>query len=309
MQGRERAPEKRGAPHVPVVTVSSGKGGVGKSSLVANLGTLLARQGVRVLLVDGDLGLANLDILLGVQTGATLEQLLGGTASLQEAVIGVEPNLWLLPAAAGLFELRDADRPTREKVLALFEDFPWEMDLILVDVGAGIQPNVLSLHSPLFESVIVLSPEPTSLTDAYSLIKLLRRHAGVTRASAIVNQVTDGMEGQQTFKKLKEVAGRFIDVELEYLGHCARDEKFLQAVMKRKSLLDLNRGGPGMQCLELLAKRLLSLVSRKAQLEAGRRGGAQRAGITLGRFQEEPAHYAPRNTAHFFGKVLGEVKA
>ena len=101
---------------------------------------------------------------------------------------------------------------------------------------------MLSLHQPEFESVVVLTPEPTALTDAYGLIKLLRRQVGIKRASVIVNQVTDGREGTQTFQKLKDVAAKFVDVQLEYLGHWQRDEKITTGVIKRKILLDLDAG-------------------------------------------------------------------
>jgi flagellar biosynthesis protein FlhG len=197
------------------------------------------------MLVDGDFGLANLDILLGVQPAATLEQVLAGEAKLQDAVVGVEPNLWLVPAASGIMDVRQSDFLTRQKISRLFDDCPWEMDLIILDVGAGIQSNVLSLHSPAFKSVIVLTPEPTSLTDAYGLIKTLSKTTAVAEFHVLVNQVTDAREAKATFQRLKDVADRFIDVRMEYLGHCERDEKITQAVMNRKILLDWNSGDAG----------------------------------------------------------------
>jgi flagellar biosynthesis protein FlhG len=197
------------------------------------------------MLVDGDFGLANLDIMLGVQPVATLEQVLAGEARLQDAVIGVEPNLWLVPAASGVMNVRQSDLPTRQKIARLFDNCPWEMDVIIMDVGAGIQSNVLSLHSPAFKSVIVLTPEPTSLTDAYGLIKTLRRNTAVAEFHVLVNQVTDAREAKATFQRLKDVADRFIDVRIEFLGHCERDEKITQAVMNRKILLDWNGSESG----------------------------------------------------------------
>jgi flagellar biosynthesis protein FlhG len=316
-----------------ILTVASGKGGVGKTSLVANLGTLLARQGLRVLLVDGDLGLANLDIVLGVQPRATLEQVLGGEAELREALVGIEAGLWCLPAASGLLEARLADEETRRRLIGFFEVCPWEMDLILVDAGAGIQDNVLSLHGPLHESVVILTPEPTSMTDAYGLIKCLRRRMGVEDVTVVVNQVTDAREAQGTFAKLNEVAGRFLDVELAYAGHCPMDENFRRAVMKRRLLVDLNPGTPSVRCLELLAKRLGSGSSKTSQEDLGKlsgrtvekaMSGAQQAtdgrtaapprGLfsprTESRFKEELAGETPTvgNTAGFFRTLL-EVKA
>lgn len=208
--------------------------------------------------MDGDFGLANLDIMLGVNSEVTLDDVLAGKARIQDAVIGVEHNLWLLPASAGLLDVRDFGSDIREKMVQLFDDCPWAMDVILVDVGAGIQSNVLSLHSPLFRSVIVLSPDPTSLTDAYGLIKLLRRHCGVTQVSTVVNQVTDGREARAVYQRLRDVASRFIDVQIDYLGHWEKDEKIARAVMKRKILLDWDSGARSIPSLELLAKQVRS---------------------------------------------------
>jgi len=311
---RENGVKKTGVPAAKVFTIASGKGGVGKTCLVANLGAALARSGLRVLLIDGDLGLANLDLLFGVRSTVTLEEVLDGKAKIQDAVLGIEPNLWLIPAAAGLLELREATTSeTRSKLIEVFDTCPWEMDVILVDIGAGIQNNVLSLHSPNHESIVILTPEPTSLTDAYGLIKLLRRHVGVTEVSVIVNQVTDGRDGQKTFSRLKDVAARFVDVQMEYLGHCPRDEKFSQSVMKRKILLDLEEGAISIPSLELLAKRIkakcLGPRSEKVVMPLTTLPGkANSEGRFSRRFKEEPGQAAPGNTTGFWRTLLGEVK-
>jgi len=290
-----------------VITVASGKGGVGKSCLVANLGTLLARRGHRVLLVDCDFGLANLDIMLNVQPSASLEQVLEGSASIHEAVVGVEPNLWLIPSFSGVIEAARGEMASaREKILALFEEFPWEMDFILMDVGAGIQPNVLSLHHPSFETTVVITPEPTSLTDAYGLIKLLKRQSGIGKAGVVVNRVTDGREGVKVFQKLNDVAKRFMDVQLEYLGHWQKDEKITESVLKRKILLDLDEGASSVPSLELLAKRFQTSVRK---FESNREKHPVASPLRVGRFMDEPAQLAPGNTARFWRTLLGEVKA
>ncbi len=301
----ERGEEPRSQPRV--FTFASGKGGVGKTFLTANLGAALARSGLRVLLVDGDSGLANLDIMLGLPSEgrATFEQVLDGEASLQDAIVGVEPNLWLIPAGAGLSDLREGAPEDRVRLMEALESSPWEMDVILVDVGAGIQHNVLSLHSGAFESLVVLTPDPASMTDAYGLIKLLARHASVDRVGVIVNHVTDGRHAQILCDKLKDVTARFSGSKIEYVGHCIRDEKITQSVLKRKILLDLFEGTPSVACLELLAKR----ISEKAQ-------DYQRDRADRRRFQEETS-WVPGsalrasqqgNTARFWRTLLGEVK-
>jgi flagellar biosynthesis protein FlhG len=306
-----------------VMTVASGKGGVGKSCLVANLGTMLARQGLKVLLVDCDFGLANLDIILNVQPAATLEQVLQGEATLQEAVVGVEPGLWLIPSVSGVIdgllqsqnisktEFRGADSSTRDRLAHLFSEFPWEMDLILLDVGAGIHQNVLSLHHTSFETTIVITPEPTSLTDAYGLIKVLKMQVGIRRAGVIVNQVADGREGSRVFQKLNDVANRFMDVQLEYIGHWQKDEKVTQSVLKRKILIDLDEGALSVPSLNLLTKRIQSLSQGiDRNVDKQRLGPISTASaLRTGRFMDEPAQLAPGNTARFWRTLLGEVKA
>ena len=300
-------------PGARVVTIASGKGGVGKSVLAANLGGLLARSGLKVLLVDGDTGLANLDIMLGLpqEQRATLDQVIDGDARIQDAIVGVEPNLWLIPASSGLLELRQSGPESRMRLLEIFKDCPWEMDVIIVDAGAGIGQGVLSLHHPSFESMVVLTPDPTSLTDAYSLIKLARKHAGVRRFSVTVNQVTDGRHGLSMFQKLKEVAARFTDAQLEYLGHCPRDEKITMSVLKRKILIDLDEAAPSVACLELIAKRITAKLKSNPVSEVGSRPRQGDHGLIAAadRFQDEPILGVPGNTAKFWRTLLGEVSA
>jgi flagellar biosynthesis protein FlhG len=303
MLHRDSSSDSREAPAMSshVITVASGKGGVGKSCIVANLGAILARSGLRVLLVDGDFGLANLEILFGVHGEARIEHVMAGKATLKEAVLGLEPNLWLLPASTGLMDAKLWEPSDRGKLITLLESCPWEMDVILLDVGSGIQENVLSLHSSSYHSLVVVTPEPTSITDSYGLIKLLRKRMGIRHVNVVVNKVTNGREGQVTFQKIKDVASKFVDIQLEYLGHLQRDEKITQSVMKRKILLDLDKAAVSISCLELLAKRIRSTCLGWVGEDGLERSHASR-------FKDEPALLAPRNSAKFWRTLLGEVK-
>ncbi|MCM2277221.1 MAG: hypothetical protein NDJ89_04040 [Oligoflexia bacterium] len=280
------AEEARAAPRAArVMTVSSGRSGVGRSSLVANVGALLARAGARVLLVDGDVERAGLDGHFEARHRATIGAVLEGRAGLDEALVALEPNLWLLPASSGVLEAKGDAR-----VSALFEACPWEMDLVLVDSGAGTRESVLRFHGPFHDSVVVVTPEPAAIAEAYGLLKLLRGHSGVRRAEVIVNRVTHEPEARLVFEKLKEVVDRFLGLELEYAGHCGYDENFTRAVMNRKILLDLNPGAPALPALELVSRRFRSRLS-------------------LNRIQDGPGQGKPGNTARFWRTLLGEVKA
>jgi flagellar biosynthesis protein FlhG len=248
-----------------VISVASGKGGVGKSCLVATLGTWLARRGQRVLMIDGDFGLANLEILLNVQASATLEEVMRGDATIADAIIGVEPNLWLIPSASGLMAYREADLPTRQKIVTLLNDLPWSMDTVLIDGGAGVGDAVLNLHGMGHQSLVVVTPDPTSISDAYALIKQLRTRVGVSQIGVVVNFVTDGREAQGVFKHLQEVTTRFLDVRLEFVGHWERDEKVSQSVLRRKILLDLDSKARSIPSLNLLGKRIEERPANSAE--------------------------------------------
>ena len=298
----------------PVLAIASGKGGVGKSFVAANVGALLARKGLRVMLVDADCGLANLDILFGVRPEVTLEEVLEGRAPLQSALIGIEANLWLLPSSGGWSQLvssgQEEDRTRKISLARLLESCPWEMDVILLDSGAGISDSVLDLHHPEFHSLVVVTPEPTSMADAYALIKSLKLKRGISRFGMIVNQVADARAAIQCHQKLKDIAGKFLGIQLDYLGHVARDEKIIISVMKRKILLDLNSEAAAAKCLDLVAKRIgevcLGLENETATEASG-----------LSRLKDEPAQGvdassmscgAPGNTTRFFQTLLGEVR-
>lgn len=203
-----------------VIAVTSGKGGVGKSSVVANLGAELARRGHRVTAIDADFGLANLDILFNLNPAHNLGHLLQGQVTAEQVVteIPAVPGLELIAGASGLEALAELDAPRREHLLAALAPLTADREFVLIDTAAGIGRNVLDLCQAAGEVLLVTNPEPTSLTDAYGLLKILRRRDPAVRVRLVVNSTRDAAEGRSVHAKLEEVVRRFLDGGLEFLG-------------------------------------------------------------------------------------------
>jgi flagellar biosynthesis protein FlhG len=208
-----------------VIAVTSGKGGVGKSSLVANLGAELAGRGHRVTAIDADFGLANLDILFNLNPQHNLSHLLQGQAGAEQVVVDVAavPGLQLVPGASGMEALADLDAAERERLLAALAPITAHREFVLIDTAAGIGRNVLDLCLAAGEVLLVTNPEPTSLTDAYGLLKILRQRDPSVRVRLLVNSTRDAAEGRGVYAKLEEVVQRFLDCGLESLGAIPRD--------------------------------------------------------------------------------------
>jgi flagellar biosynthesis protein FlhG len=247
------------------LSVLSGKGGVGKTSLALNLGYALSKAGLRVLLMDCDLGLANLDVMLGLSPERTLQDLLGPGTRPADVVLPVEPPaLDLLPAASGVPELLDLDEDARailvEKLLALISGY----DLLVLDLGAGINETVLSFAAAAQARLVVVTPEPTALTDAYATIKVLFTTRGVRDFWIVVNQAAGKKEAQATFQRLASACRNFLKLEVRDMGFVRQDHKAAEAVRNQVPLMRLAPSSDvGKDILALAAKihrhRLASL--------------------------------------------------
>jgi len=213
-----------------VIAISSGKGGVGKSTIAVNLGISLAKTGARVCLLDADTGLANINILLGVTPQYSLEHVLSGARTVEEVMVDAPLGLKLIPGANGISECvslqpRQQLRLTRE--LARIES---DFDFILIDTAAGIAQTTLDFVYSAQYTLIVITPEPTSLTDAYSLIKLLNRRRRRIHYLVVVNICANGNEAKEVFNRFSAAVKKYIGVELQFLGYVLRDESLRAAV-------------------------------------------------------------------------------
>lgn len=236
-----------------VIAVSSGKGGVGKTNVVANLAVSLAKSGKRVLVLDADLGLGNLDVLLGLVPRYTIEHVLSGAHDLSEILLEGPAGIQVLPASSGVPDLTSLTEAQQVLIQEQLEEVSADRDVLLIDTGAGISPTVTFFASSAQDIVVVLSPEPTSLTDAYALIKVLSRQYREQRFKVLVNQAKHPREAGEVFRKLDVAADRFLHVALDYIGFIPHDDYVPLAVMQQKAVADLFPEAPASRAFAKLA--------------------------------------------------------
>jgi flagellar biosynthesis protein FlhG len=255
-------------PPLRIIAVTSGKGGVGKTHLTCNLATLAARAGRRVLLFDADLGLANADIVLGVEPHLHLGHLLEGSASLDQVLAEGPEGIRILAASTGVQELTRLDDAQKLRLVTALDAIEDRFDLVLLDCGAGIGDNVLFFAGAAQEALLVISPEPTSLTDAYATVKVLSQQAGVEHFSVVVNPVPTEAHGREVFGKLARVTERFLTARVTFLGHLPRDENLQRALMAQRPVVQLFPRSPVSRAFQDLAKTLLGRQA-PASLQGG----------------------------------------
>lgn len=265
-EAAQTLPVVTGEPGIRVISVTSGKGGVGKSSVVSNLALALSAQGKRVLIIDGDLGLGNIDVLLGLSPAYNLNHVLSGEKSLAEIIVEGPAGIKLIPAGSGIQELTSLGQHEKLKLLEELDMLEEEFEFMIVDTEAGISENVTYFAVAAQEIVVVVSPEPTSITDVYALIKLLATRYAEHHFKVLVNMAKDSEEALEVFRKLANVAGRFLDISLDYLGCVVKDDKVVEAVKRQKALYELFPESEAAACFTTLAKRVLE-SNRKTSLK------------------------------------------
>lgn len=211
-----------------IITVTSGKGGVGKSNFVVNLGITLQKKGKRVLIFDADIGMGNDDVLMGIYPRYNIFDLIKGR-SLEDILVEGPEGVMLLPGGSGLNQVEDLQSHEREAFLEKLGSLDG-FDYILMDTGAGINRSVLAFIACSEELIIIITPEPTSLTDAYSLVKATDHFKIKSKAKIVVNKAFTKAEGVQSFNKFKNAVNRFLTVEVSYLGCILEDRKLVQGV-------------------------------------------------------------------------------
>lgn len=238
-----------------VVSITSGKGGVGKTHTTVNLGLALSRMGRKVLLLDADLGLANINVLLGFKPAATLNELLHGKVTAEELVVSYAPGFDIIPASSGIPELTRLSDEEKMALVGAFDEFGDKYDYMLIDTAAGIGDNVVYFNTSAEEVIVVIDHEPTSITDAYALIKVLSTH-GLKEFNIMVNRAPTGSDGRATYAQLATVGTKFLSVALKFLGAMSEDDSVSEAVVRQRPFLDLFPSSKASRDITRIAKAI-----------------------------------------------------
>ena len=252
-----------------VITVTSGKGGVGKTSIAVNLAIQMQRMGKRVVILDADFGLANIEVMLGIRPQYNLADLMFRGKTLNEIITDGPEGVGFISGGSGIQELA---RMTKEQVMYLNQklvELDSMADVILVDTGAGIADNVLEFVTASSEVILVATPEPTSITDAYALLKALNRRSGFSREHTsikmISNRVGSEAEGRNLYEKMSVVVDKFLNIQPEFLGIIPQDDMISRAVMVQKPITLAYPNSPAAKALQTIAGKLCDEMRQESK--------------------------------------------
>jgi flagellar biosynthesis protein FlhG len=266
-------------PTTRVLAVTSGKGGVGKTAVVANTAVLLARMNKRVLILDSDLGLANIDVVFGLAPGKNLNHFFSEEMELDEILADGPSGIKILPAGSGVQRFTRLDSRQKMRLLDALESMHDDFDIVLIDTEAGISENVTYFNTAAQEILVVTTPEPTAVTDAYALMKLLSTQYHEKHFNLVVNCVRNDAEGLQVFRKLTMVSDRYLDISLDFLCSIPQDRQMADAVRRQQVIVDLYPASKISQAFETLARTIAN----------------------------EPEHMEPKGSIQFFWKRLLDI--
>jgi len=255
---------------VRVIAVTSGKGGVGKTSVSVNLATAMAMTGKRVLLLDGDLGLANVDVMLGLQPSCNLSNVLAGTCTLEDTLLEGPAGLMVVPASSGKQHMTDLTPVQHAGLVQAFSELSRPLDTLIVDTAAGIDSSVITFTQAAQHVIVVVTNDPASLTDAYALIKVLNREKSIYRIQVLTNMVSGDTEAREIYESLRRVAEKFLDVTLSFMGSLPQDEWLKRAVRRQRTVVEAYPNSPSAKAFRELAAK-----ADRWSLPAGARGNLE----------------------------------
>ncbi len=240
---------------VRVIAVTGGKGGVGKTNISANLGVALAEMGRRVMLLDADMGLANLDVVLGLHAHKNLSHVMRGESTLEEIIVTGPKGMRVVPGASGIQHMAEMSPAENAGLIHAFSEVANDVDVLLIDTAAGISDAVISFSRAAQEQIVVVCDEPASITDAYAIIKLLNRDHGISRFQILANMVKSVQEGRDLYNKMCRVTDQYLDVMLNYMGSIPYDEQLRKAVKSQKPVVEAYPRSRVAQAFKNLAKK------------------------------------------------------
>lgn len=243
---------------VKVIAVTGGKGGVGKTNVTLNTAIAMADQGKRVLVLDADLGLANVDVMLGLRVERNLSHVLSGQCDLEDILVEGPSGIKIVPATSGTKNMVELSPAEHAGLIRAFSSLQGDYDVLLVDTAAGISDMVLSFSRAAQDVMVVVCDEPTSITDAYALIKILSREHGVFKFKIVANMVRSLREGQVLYNKLTKVTDRFLDVALELAAIVPFDDNLRLAVRKQQPIVKAFPKSPASLAIKTLASRAIN---------------------------------------------------
>ncbi|MBR6396231.1 MAG: MinD/ParA family protein [Lachnospiraceae bacterium] len=269
-----------------VITVTSGKGGVGKSSVAVNLAIAFAKQGRRVIILDADFGLANVEVMLGVRPTSNLADLMFRNKSIKDIITEGPNGIGFISGGSGIQEMTNLSKEQLINLSARLTELDELSDIIIIDTGAGISDAVMEFVMASSEVLLVATPEPTSITDAYALLKTLNKKTAFVKEHSkiqlIANRVGDPDEGLELYNKLSLVVGKFLDISISYLGSVPKDNLMVKSVMMQKPVMASYPESQAARSFENLASKMLGL---EPVAPSGRRGIAGLFFSVLGRRQ------------------------
>jgi flagellar biosynthesis protein FlhG len=258
-----------------VVSISSGKGGVGKTTLVANLAFKFSQMGKKVLLFDGDMGMANIEIFFGARPQGSIYDVLQGDKTIHEVMVEVSPHIHLIPGGSGIFDLQNLDNFRRRTLVESISTLPQDFDIMLIDTSPGLGENVLYFNSAAETKVIILTPDPSSLADSYALIKVLNKKYKQTNFSLLCNQVKDEVEGLRLYQKFSDVTNKFLSIGLDYLGSVPQDSVLRANNQMQRLVVKHEPQSSSAQAISQLAPRLARSAS-KSSSQSETHGGLEK---------------------------------
>jgi flagellar biosynthesis protein FlhG len=250
---------------IRAIAISSGKGGVGKTNVVGNLAVACQRMGKKVLIFDADLGLANIDIIFGINPAHTIEEVVKGEKGLSQIIVKGPEDVSLIPASSGVHELAHLTEGQKINLLGEFDILSNTFDLLLIDTGAGISSNVIYFNLAADERIVVVTPEPTSITDAYALIKVMFSQHGTQNFSLLINMVKDEREARSVYGSLSKVIARFMGaISLDYAGFIPWDSYLQEAVSMRKLVVRHFPEASSAESFRELAHKVLAMANERS---------------------------------------------